>query len=245
LQEKVCEQADLQTHVRTHTGETPWGCSLCDSKFNRLHHFRQHLQTSMHIKILNDLIASGQTIPDNLHPEKNISERKEIIDSQAVRALATEESENNEDMIYSCEFCQGQVYKRDHHFQQHLKSRGHLDKLAKQEALGLQIPAHLIPPGMFEPINDSTKENDTEDVIEMDEADGVVMEDAGIGAGENIMVEYSDVDTVELFLVDSGEDKEYKSSDGHDKKLFLVEQHHENVGKEEIEKQAVILFASD
>ena len=31
----------LRRFYRTHTGETPWACSLCDAKFNRLHHFRQ------------------------------------------------------------------------------------------------------------------------------------------------------------------------------------------------------------
>jgi len=71
---------NLEAHSRIHTGETPWKCYLCGSKFNRLHHFRQHLSTNMHVKRINDLIAAGGEIPDLLNPEKNVARRREIID---------------------------------------------------------------------------------------------------------------------------------------------------------------------
>ena len=46
----------LRRFYRTHTGETPWACSLCDAKFNRLHHFRQ-TNTSFRPILINWWIA--------------------------------------------------------------------------------------------------------------------------------------------------------------------------------------------
>lgn len=71
---------NLEAHVRIHTGETPRKCYLCGSKFNRLHHFRQHLSTGMHIKAINNLVVQGGKIPDNLNPEKNVPKKREIVD---------------------------------------------------------------------------------------------------------------------------------------------------------------------
>jgi len=71
---------NLEAHKRIHTGETPWDCKLCNSKFNRQHHFRQHLSTNMHLKKINDLVAVGGEIPDEINPEKNIPKKREILD---------------------------------------------------------------------------------------------------------------------------------------------------------------------
>jgi len=73
---------NLEAHRRIHTGETPWDCKLCNSKFNRQHHFRQHLSSNMHLKKINDLVAVGCEIPDEINPQKNIPKKREIMDKK-------------------------------------------------------------------------------------------------------------------------------------------------------------------
>eukprot|EP00092_Neocalanus_flemingeri_P025724 GFUD01027888.1.p1 GENE.GFUD01027888.1~~GFUD01027888.1.p1 ORF type:complete len:423 (+),score=69.54 GFUD01027888.1:168-1436(+) len=86
---------NLEAHARIHTGETPWECYLCDSKFNRIHHFRQHLSTNLHIKMINNLVTSGGEIPDLLNPEKNVPKKRDVIEEvpeQYVELNANEKS---------------------------------------------------------------------------------------------------------------------------------------------------------
>jgi hypothetical protein len=59
-------RTNLTVHERTHTGEAPYKCELCDINFKRMHHLTAHLKTLNHSNRVKLMEAEGVALPDRV-----------------------------------------------------------------------------------------------------------------------------------------------------------------------------------
>ena len=133
---KFGTKQNLEAHVRTHTGEKPYKCSVCDSSFKRYHHLKKHVQSYAHLENVMEWKAAGKTIPQDLDPY-NVSAAPKPSPSPDSQIPA---------QVDSCELCPNisSPFKSEKQFQKHIRSRSHVTKVLEQNELGIRIPAHLI-----------------------------------------------------------------------------------------------------
>ncbi len=142
------KKQNLETHQRIHSGESPFGCEVCQIQFKREHHLKKHLTTLVHIDKVAELKAQNIQIPASLDPIVILGEK----DGQAATTLAK---------YSTCDLCRrpdagagsSGRFKSSYHFQKHIRSRGHLQKLLQLNDSGQAIPEHLIPPDYVTYIN--------------------------------------------------------------------------------------------
>ncbi len=53
-----------------HTGETPFECTLCETKFRRLHHLNVHTESNAHRERMEQATARGEEVPEALDPAR-------------------------------------------------------------------------------------------------------------------------------------------------------------------------------
>ena len=123
---------NLGNHQRIHTGVTPYACELCQMKFKRVHHFKRHLTTLVHLNKIKEAKKSQLFIPRDLDPGEEVA--------QAI-------TENS-----SCDICKDtlMVFKSSYHFYKHIKSRAHMEKILQLSEEGKSVAANLLPPNLFE-----------------------------------------------------------------------------------------------
>ena len=126
---------NCENHMRIHSGICPYSCDICGMPFKRIHHFKKHLMTMAHIDKALALKRQNHPVPQHLDPTlilgQDVEELAEILAKQS-----------------SCELCgtkNNGKFKSSYHFDKHIRSRGHFDKILEVSQMGQSIPAHLVP----------------------------------------------------------------------------------------------------
>ena len=123
---------NLENHGRVHSGVTPYACQLCQMKFKRVHHFKRHLTTLIHLNKIKEAKKSKLTFPSDLDPGEEVTK------------AMTENS--------SCNICKDELFtfKSNYHFYKHIKSRAHMEKILQLSEEGKSVAANLLPPNLFD-----------------------------------------------------------------------------------------------
>ena len=121
---------NLENHGRVHSGVTPYACQLCQMKFKRVHHFKRHLTTLIHLNKIKEAKKSKLTFPSDLDPGEEVTK------------AMTENS--------SCNICKDELFtfKSNYHFYKHIKSRAHMEKILQLSEEGKSVAANLLPPNL-------------------------------------------------------------------------------------------------
>ena len=123
---------NLENHGRVHSGVTPYACQLCQMKFKRVHHFKRHLTTLIHLNKIKEAKKSNLIFPPELDPGEEVTK------------AITENS--------SCDICKDELFtfKSNYHFYKHIKSRAHMEKILQLSQEGKSVAANLLPPNLFD-----------------------------------------------------------------------------------------------
>ena len=123
---------NLENHGRVHSGVTPYACQLCQMKFKRVHHFKRHLTTLIHLNKIKEAKKSKLIFPSDLDPGEEVTK------------AMTENS--------SCNICKDELFtfKSNYHFYKHIKSRAHMEKILQLSEEGKSVAANLLPPNLFD-----------------------------------------------------------------------------------------------
>ena len=126
-------------HNRIHSGESPYQCEICQVQFKRLHHFKKHLTALSHIDKVAELKSKGGIPPVHLDPV--------LVLGQHANELAKQSC---------CDICPGKnsdqsitKFKSTYHFDKHIRSKAHIDRIFQLCQLRQSIAAHLLPPNLL------------------------------------------------------------------------------------------------
>ena len=131
---------NYDNHCRIHSGEAPYACSICKVRFKRVHHLKKHLSTLNHIDKTAQVQAKGGKIPPDLDPALVLGHDE--VGELAKQALCDICPKNSEEKVTK--------FKSRYHFHKHIKSRGHIERIASLSQSGRLISTHLLPPNLLD-----------------------------------------------------------------------------------------------
>lgn len=129
------KKQNLEFHERVHSGAAPYPCQICNVHFKRYHHYKVHLSTLKHLDQMSQWVNQGQRVPGHLDPAL-------VLGLENANELAKQTC---------CDICPKNAEQRvtkfrsSYHFQKHIQSKSHMERILQCSQNGQSVGVHLIP----------------------------------------------------------------------------------------------------